>query len=162
MNIPVKPLSLGGFALALLCFLFPWVSVSCPGQSAQLFRLTGVQLAMGTSVEEPSLFGSSSQRKIPGEPLALAALGCGVVGLIMALVSGRGAKIVAAVVAGAGTLVLLLLKSKVEGDIAREAQGMLEAHWEPGYWIAWVGLVAALLGNYLAWKSMGPEKGEAT
>lgn len=158
MTIPVKPVSGGGFVLALLCFLFPWVSVSCPGQSGRLFRFTGVQLAVGATIQEPTMFGGSSQRKVSGEPLALAALGCGVVGLGVTLAKGRGARAGGAALGAAGLLLLVLLKSKLEGDLAREAQGVLEAHWEAGFWITCVGFVAAAVVNFLAWRGTTPQR----
>lgn len=162
MKVSVKSVSASGFALALVCFLFPWVSVSCPGQSGQFLRLTGVQLAVGASVEEPTMFGKSSKRKIPGEPLALGALACSVVGLVVSMAKSRGSKIVAAAAGTTGVVLLLLLKSKVEGDLAREGQGMLEAHWEPGFWIAFVALVGAFLVNFLVWRSTVSGRDEAT
>ena len=43
------------FVITTLCFLFPFVTVSCNGQKVATF--SGVELATGTTVEQPQVFG---------------------------------------------------------------------------------------------------------
>jgi hypothetical protein len=65
---PKKKISPILFGVTLVCFLFPFVTVSCGGQKMASF--SGAQLATGTSVDEPQMFGPSQKKKVDPEPLA--------------------------------------------------------------------------------------------
>lgn len=58
MMVRVRHVSPAAFGFVVLCFLLPFVTLSCPGGS---FTFSGVQLATGTTIEEPGLFGLSGR-----------------------------------------------------------------------------------------------------
>src|SRR5581483_3852920 len=64
---PWRTLSPAAFVLAIVCFFFPLISVSCGGTRVSQF--TGVQLVTGTSIQEPQLFGPPKQHRVDPEPL---------------------------------------------------------------------------------------------
>ena len=134
--------------LALICFFLPFVSVSCQG--GKLMTFSGMQLVTGTTVQEPQMFEPAKPRKIESEPLAVLAFLCGLLGLVFSLVAKNKGKTVAAVLAGLGAVALLTLKSRVENEVLKEADGLLRADFETGYWgtlLLFVGAVGARLSS---------------
>jgi len=121
------------YAATLVAFLFPFFTVSCGGQRVSSF--TGMQLAVGTTVDQPQLFGPAQQRRINPEPLALIAALCAVGGVILGFVRKRTA--LAAAVAGVvGAVSLLWMKSNIDEQILKQGQGLLQANSEIGYGLA--------------------------
>jgi hypothetical protein len=107
------------FAATLVCFLFPFVTVSCGGQRITSFN--GTQLALGTTVDEPQMFGPSQKKKVDPEPLAAVALLCTVLGLGLSFLSGARAALGPAISGGVGALALLMLK--IEDGSRRRSAG---------------------------------------
>ena len=165
MHTPKSPLAAGSFGVALLCFFFPWASVSCPGGGGKLFQVKGVELVTGFSVEEPNMFGKPRQHQFPPQPLAQGALGCAGVGFAAALVwaRSRNVKAVAAGVGVVGAVLLLLLKGQVEHDLVskfgQELVALQLLQWEPGYWGTLAGLGAGFLISVFTWRFSGQKGG---
>src|SRR6476620_9314495 len=67
------------FVITTLCFLFPFVTVSCNGQKVVTF--SGVELATGTTVEQPQVFGPPQKRHQGAQPLATVAALCALAGV---------------------------------------------------------------------------------
>jgi hypothetical protein len=130
------------FALALICFFMPWVSMNCGGEEVQGF--TGLQVATGTTYEVPTLFGEPEVERQPGEPLAVIALIFVLAGLVLSLIKGRIGGIGSALAGGLGTLALLSLSAKINDDVMREGQGMIQADFKAGFYLAIVLLLAAV------------------
>jgi hypothetical protein len=134
--------------LCLLCFLLPFVSVSCNGRELRSF--TGLQMATGTTVQEQPMFGPPRERNIDPEPLAIVALGCAIAGAVAAMLTRDVRPAVPAVAHGGVALSLLALQSKVAGEVGTLGRGMLAVEFEAGYWMAvLVALVACALHGYL-------------
>jgi hypothetical protein len=135
MVLKIHRISPAIFGFALFCFLLPFITLSCPGGQ---FTFSGTQLALGTTVEEPGMFGQEGEeKKIPPEPLALLALLCIAVGvgagILMAAGPGRWVSLLLGALA---TVFLLLLRGKVASDALKEGQGMFQVSFEAGYWLA--------------------------
>jgi len=133
-----RALTPAAFVLALVCFLMPFVSISCQGQ--QLTSITGIQAMTGTSVKEPGGFGGSSTRPIARDLVAILAFVAGLAGLVAALARHRTMAGAAGV---AGAVLLFVFKSRAESQIATEGQGMLSAQFGAGYWGALLLFAAA-------------------
>lgn len=148
----IKKFSPGVFGLALLCFFLPFVSVSCQGQKVATF--TGVQLITGTTMEQPSGFGSQGKaKKIDGEPMAVVALASGVLGLGFSFLRRKKSAIIPAVLGGIGLVTLLVLQSKLRHEAMREG-GILQLSFEIGYWLTALLYVSALgLNGFIFLKS---------
>jgi len=135
MVFQVRRISPAIFGFALFCFVLPFITLSCPGGQ---FTFTGVQIALGTTVKEPGMFGQEGEeKKIHGEPLALMALICVAAGLCAGLLLRGGAAKWAGVGLGIlATLFLLFLKGKINNDVMKEGEGMFQVTYGAGYWLA--------------------------
>lgn len=136
MEIPLGRGPSISMMFALFCFVLPFITLSCPGGS---LSFTGVQLATGTTIKEPQVFGETREREMPAEPLATGALGLTVLAALASFVSGRGARIATGSIGLVNFILLLLLKSKIERDALSEGGGMFQLSWGPGFWLALFG-----------------------
>ncbi len=132
------------FAGSVLCFFFPFVTVSCGGQ--KIFTLSGQQLATGTEIAEPQVFGPAKTQKTDANPFAAVAGLCALAGVALSLV---GTKLAAAgVVSGAaGAVSLGIMASRMDGQIQRATEGMGKANVEVGFVLTLSLLVAAAAWN---------------
>lgn len=128
------------FGIALICFFLPWINVSCQGQKVMSF--TGIQLVTGTTIEEPTMFGAKQERKVNGETLAILTFLTVITGLGLSFLKDK--KRVGAVVGGAGIILLLLLKSKLDNDILKETGGMLQLNYEAGFYLTLISFLSAI------------------
>ncbi len=123
----------------LFCFFLPFLTISCPGEQK---RFSGMQLAFGTSVAEPALFGEPKRREIPGDPLILLALALAIPGLLVAYNGKERQQFVVTGVAVVSLGLLLIAKTKISAEVLREGDGILQTNFGEGYWLALLSLVA--------------------
>ena len=148
------------FVASLLCFLFPFTTVSCGGQKSASF--SGVQLAAGTTIEQPQPFGPAQKQKVDSEPTAAIALLCAILGAGLSFVGARFA-IGTAITGVLGALSLLLMKSRLDDQILKEGHGMLQVSYETGFSLALLLLLAGAAWNaYLLWHKRGFRRYEQT
>lgn len=133
------PLSFGA---VLVCFLFSFVNITCRGE--RVASLTGLQLAKGTEITQTGFFGSKKTQKVDAEPLATMALIAGVAGLLLSL-RGRATRALTTIAGAAGAVLLLLLKSKIDGDAAKQGQGLMQVEYGPAFTIALLLFTVAAL-----------------
>jgi hypothetical protein len=135
----------------LLCFFLPFVTVSCGGVKA--ITLSGQQLATGTTLSEPQPFGPPQSQKVDADPFASLAALCAVVGIAFSVI-GRKMATGSAISGGAGTILLLILRSRLNEDIQKQGQGMLQNSFESGYTLALLLFIAGAAWNlYLIFRS---------
>ena len=140
-----KKLSAAAFALALICFVLPFVTFSCQGQ--KVFTLSGIQMVTGTTFQQPQMLGPPKQEKIEAEPLATLAFMAALAGLVVSFLRGKFGAIPAAASGGLGVVFLMALQSKLDGDTLQRGQGVLQINSEYGFYMAVVLFAAALLIN---------------
>jgi DNA-directed RNA polymerase subunit RPC12/RpoP len=141
------------FLVCILCFFFPFVNVSCGGQRVASFR--GIQLVTGITIRQPELFGPPKVQRVGPEPLALIALLCAGVAGLAALMRSKAGAIVAALLGGAGAVVLLVLKAKIDNAVLKEGQGMFQVEYGSAYWLAFLLLLVGCgLNAYVFAKQM--------
>lgn len=163
MKIAALKISPALFGIAVIAFFMPFVNVTCAGPSLsdlsasrdyKVVGLTGFQLVTGTSLGLPHIPQEVGEKlgngRIGAEPLAVATFALAFIGGLLSLSFKRSLAIAPAVAAGAGTVCLLLLKSKIDGDMLRYGRGMLEARYEAGFWLILAGLVLALVASAFA------------
>ena len=147
--------------VALLAFLLPWMTVSCSGQKlveATGFGLTfGRVTAMGRAAQASD--GTSINFWLILALLAIAG------GLVLLFLKGREtAKFVLGTAVAAIILIIVgtwrYSKDAIVAEAAKNGQNsgadqaalaMIQVHWEIGYWLALVSLVAAAA---MAWLVM--------
>jgi hypothetical protein len=132
------------FILSILCFFFPFVTVSCGGH--KIASATGVQLATGTTLELPQTFGPSREQKVGQEPLSALAAICAVIGLGVSF-AGASAAIVPATSGVIGALSLLIMKSRLDNVLAKRGQGVLQVNYETGFYLALLLMIAGAIWN---------------
>lgn len=127
----------------LVFFLMPFLTLTCGGQP--LITMNGVNLATGRTLESKNPFsGNVQRREIQPEPMvALAALAA-VAALVLAfLAEGGSIRTGSMVASGLCALFLLATKFKVDGDVVKQGEGMVQAQWEFGFWLALIAAIAA-------------------
>lgn len=139
-----RRISLIFFVVVILLFILPWVTFSCSGTTVA--TVSGLDLVTGKQVNVPSSFGSPSDNRIDSEPLAIVALAVAIAGVLAALV-WKKVTIARSILGIVGAVALIALKFKIDGDVSREGEGMIQASYQVGYWLSILAFaVAAALG----------------
>jgi tetratricopeptide (TPR) repeat protein len=166
-----KTFSPATFGLTLLCFFLPFVHVSCQGE--RVTTLKGINFVIGKKLSTADLklprgfqdpFASTGmklppelrnpsrgQDKVDPELWAVAAFLAAVGGLAVSFVKDKRGWIGGTIAGSAGVVMLLLLKMKIDNDLVREGQGLLQAQYALGYYLAVLVFLgaAALHGFFL-------------
>jgi len=132
------------FAASLLCFFFPFVTISCGGQ--KLMTLTGTQLATGTSLNQPQSLGKDRTDKIDPNPFAMLAVVCAIAGIAFSLAQPKIA-IASAISGAAGAVSLLIMKSGMDNEVTQKGGGVIELNYEMGFVLSLLLFVAAAAWN---------------
>ena len=116
----------------------------------EVATFSGVQLAFGTKVNQPQMFGQAQQKNVDAEPLATLAGLCALLGLGLGFIESSRAALGPAVSGVVGALFLLLVKSNMDDKIVKQGQGMLQVSYEAGFTPALLLLIAgAALNGYV-------------
>ena len=159
-----------GFGIALICFVLPFATLSCQGR--EVATLSGLDLAFGSTLDASALpmnpsgaaefeqkskeeqeaamlkvMGSAQAQAIGSNLWAIAAAVAAAAGLGAAVLGGRTAGAVPAAIAGLGALLLLLAKSRVEGQVAGPTMGMGQVSWNAGFWLCLAAFAATAAFN---------------
>lgn len=132
------------FVGSALCFFLPFVTVSCGGVKA--FTLSGQQLATGTTLTQPQPFGPPQTQKVDADPFAVVAALCALTGIVLSLI-GRRIATATAISGGAGGISLLIMRSRLDGQLQTQGQGVVTAAYETGYTLALLLLIAGAAWN---------------
>jgi hypothetical protein len=130
------------FAVGIMCFVLPFLQVSCSGE--KVIQFTGVQLVTGSEMKDPMT--GKETKQIPSEPLAVVALVALAAGILFCL-SPKGASSSAAAIAGGIALVaMLVLKTRMDAQITKEAGGMpFTIDYLIGFWGVCLAAIAGLV-----------------
>ncbi|WP_448564171.1 hypothetical protein [Trichothermofontia sp.] len=120
----IKKVSASLFALILICFFLPFISISC--QDLSILELSGIELVTGTTMSTPSLGSQSQQEKIPPDARAIFALTAAAVGLGTSFSQKRKSSLFAAISAMIGFSSLLWLKASLDDEIAKQGSEFME------------------------------------
>lgn len=126
------------FALAALCFLMPFLELSCSGK--KVLTLTGQQLVTGTEIEQQTDLwtGKTEKKKIDPEPLAVWALGFAIGALVLALAGKPLVSLLSGLAGMGGMIALAMLAVKIHDQIAAQGKdrGPMELQIKEGFWLA--------------------------
>ena len=129
------------YAVALLCFLLPFIEVSC--QHKPLVSLNGYQFAFGADVAQTNpVTGAAETRHLGAETTATIALALACLGLLTAFIKKPESNAIGAAAGVGAVIALLMLKAKAESQIAQQGQGIIEITFKEGYWLTFVLLIA--------------------
>ncbi len=150
-----RKLSPVSYVLALLCFLLPFVQVSCGGQ--KLFSFTGVQLMTGTTIKLPTEllglkdnpnFKAPNEAKLDANPAAIIAFLAGLAGLAFAFVKMSRAGVISGVAGGVAAAALFFLRVSLSSKL-QESGGPnpFSVEYQNAYYVS---LLAFIFGGALA------------
>lgn len=144
-----KKVSASLFALIVICFFMPFVSISC--QNLSILKLSGIELVTGTTMNTPNLGSQSEQEKIPPDARAIFALTAAAVGLGTSFSQKRRSTLFSAISAVIGFSSLLWLKSSIDTEIAKQGSDFMgiKVTYESGFWSAFLLFISASILN--AW-----------
>ena len=159
----------GFFGVIALCFLLPFVSITCTG--SRIVTITGLDFITGAKVEIDKEFQESlnfgeefdtgdardaaddvqlegaEDDRVDRNPFAIAALAAAIVGLVLTLVlKRRGRDLAATILAGLVLLGLLIFRFDTNNDAAG-GEGVVAVEYRFGWWVA-VVLSAALVAAH--------------
>jgi lipopolysaccharide export LptBFGC system permease protein LptF len=138
MQESLKKFSPAVFGIILICFMLPWVNLSCQGQNAATF--SGLQLVTGTTVQQQNQI-------VKSEPLAVAVLVLTILGLALSFLKDKKSSIIPGIIGVAAFILLLLLKSKIDTDASNQN---IQVQYAIGFWLVLVLLIGAIaLNGYL-------------
>jgi len=145
--VPRRQISLAAFAIAAAGFFLPFVTLSCAGRP--VVTATGIQLVTRqVNAAPPS--GPLEARADPDAALSLlvlVAFACSVLGLFA---SRRGRRTRPACAGGIGAAALLLFSSLLSAHVRQRGNGMFTLQYEQGFYLALLGLIAAVVANTVA------------
>ena len=138
------------FVVTVLCFLLPFVTVSCGGIKVSV---SGMKLAFGGTVsmpfedqqpfgfpQQPQQRSSNSDKGVDSHPVAIIALICAVAGIGLSFMPVRSA--IAPAIAGVlGAVFLIILQSQLGGEL--KAQGPISVDMDIGYVLALLLFIGA-------------------
>jgi lysylphosphatidylglycerol synthetase-like protein (DUF2156 family) len=133
------------FLIIILCFFLPFFDLTC--QNQKIASITGYELITGTTISPPQLYNTASQREsVNPEPFAVIAIIIAFAAFILGFFKKAALAVIA--VSFIGAVTLILLSSKISGDIAGriELQG-LSTQWAPGMYIVLILFLGAMLLN---------------
>lgn len=123
------------FILVIICFLLPFVDLSCSGQS---FTINGFDFITGTSV---------AGEKLPPNPLAIVAITMALIGATLFFWKNSRTQIAQAVVGIIGFITLVAMKITFERKIMGEADIPIQIEWRLGYYLAMLFFTGAIAYN---------------
>lgn len=126
MNQISKKVSIALFTVILICFMIPFVTVSCGAQN--IATISGAQLITGTEIE-----GQQLEPQI----MVIIAFLCAAGGLIVSFSKPSG---IGVMFGGAGAILLFLFK---QGLIKKAQEQMVGVQFETGYWLAFILFIIA-------------------
>lgn len=150
-----KKLSPALFGIALICFLLPFVNLTCQG--SKVATLTGLQLVAGGKMEVPTMGGGKQYQKFKGEPMALIAFLCGLAGVGLSFLKGKQNNGLTAVAGVMGVIFLFILKSSIEGEVLKNAAGMVQTDYAIGFYFVLLLYISAIAVNAYCFLSSKPE-----
>jgi len=159
MRNEAKKFSPAVFGVAIVCFFLPFTHISCLEE--RVATLTGIQLVTGTTMGEPETDSAQTNRnpftrpgdvkpqdskddKVDAEPLAIFVLCSAIVGLLLSFGKDKKWTIATTIAGGIGLIFLLLLKAKIDNDVFKEGEGILQVEYAFGFWLLLVLLLCAI------------------
>ncbi|SDY66937.1 zinc ribbon domain-containing protein [Tindallia californiensis] len=126
-----KKISPSLFGLVLICFLLPFITVSCEGET--IARLSGVELMTGSQVGT----GFAAERVDPSPEIVVT-----VIVVVVGLIAAISKKYLFAGIAGAiGVISLLMFRSRVNESAMQFYPAIVRLRI--GYWLALLLLIGA-------------------
>ncbi|MCY7406820.1 MAG: hypothetical protein LH631_05410 [Alkalinema sp. CAN_BIN05] len=171
---PISKVSPALFALVVLCFFMPFISISCQnpmsGGDIELVKMNGIEVAMGKEIKMPradsmglpSSKTSTKTQSVPSNPIAGIVFGIACAGIAVGFIAVPQQYIVQAGLGSLGALMLVVLKLTVDSNLASELKKAsggstmnmpIVATYGMGYWLAFLSFLGAVgLNSYFIYQ----------
>lgn len=130
----LRKLPPAAYLLALICFLLPFVEVSCNGQ--KVVSLTGIQLLAGPQVGGGTGIFAQPQQQVKPETSVVVAFVAGIAGLVLSVLKQRRTDIIGAVCGIIGGGSLLALQQSILSGAPPQAMGLIQIQYQPAYFLS--------------------------
>jgi hypothetical protein len=130
----LRKLPPAAYLLALICFLLPFVEVSCNGQ--KMVSLTGIQLLAGPQIGGGVGMFAQPKQQVKPETSVVIAFVAGIAGLVLSLLRQRRTDIVGAVCGIIGGGSLLALQQSILSGAPPQALGLIQIQYQPAYYLS--------------------------
>jgi hypothetical protein len=156
-----KKISASMFALILICFFLPFVTISC--ENRPVVQLSALELTTGKTMEVPSDFsGQTKSQNIPGDGKAALVLVAAAAGIGTSLLKFRRSSLISAGVGAFGVLMLLALKSGIDSQLVDKGGGAtgFRADYGLGFWGSTLLFLSAIALNIWQFFNKKIERGD--
>ncbi len=130
----LRKLPPAAYLLALICFLLPFVEVSCNGQ--KVVSLTGIQLLAGPQIGGGVGMFAQPQQQVKPETSVVVAFVAGIAGLVLSVLKQRRTDIIGAVCGIIGGGSLLALQQSILSGAPPQAMGLIQIQYQPAYFLS--------------------------
>jgi hypothetical protein len=165
----VKKLSPAVFGLIIICFILPFVKLTCSGQT--VMTLTGFQLVTGTEVEQadifkqPDLFDQEEvpeqtpqKEKVEAQSMAQLTLIAAILCLIISFIKNKAASLFCLILSISGAVFLLFLKINMDNDVTSDGQGIVQLEFQFAYWFSLLLFIAGAVIQWMIFRETANEE----
>lgn len=153
----LKKFSPGFYGVIILCFLLPFVNLSCSGQ--EIMSLSGLQLITGSEVKADGMLDGLSNMgetqendEVDPQPLALFALISAAAGLGLSFIRIKMIALLNVVLSVLGFIFLILLKINLDGEVELSGQNVITLDYQLGYWLAVIIFLGSAVIQWLIFR----------
>ena len=151
-----KKISVSLFIILLMCFILPFVMISC--QAQEIVTLSGFELATGKDLSDIT----GDDDRIPPNPLIIITLLVITASTGYCFMTDKVNSLILAVMSAASFILLLIFKSIFTQRLMEETSGMLNIQYKFGFWAATlISAVAAAYNGYTYYEERNMASGEA-
>lgn len=151
-----KKISVSLFIVLLMCFILPFVMISCQGQ--EIVTLSGFELATGKDLSDIT----GDDERIPSNPLIIVTLLAIAASIGYCFKADKVNSLILAVISAASFIMLLIFKSNFTQRLMQETSGVLSIQYKFGFWAAvFISAVTAAFNGYTYYENRNMASGEA-